>query len=88
MNDSSLFLKRLMYQSLHRGCKETDFVLGTFAMHHLHELSAEELQTYDELLSEDDWNIFSWVTENISCPEKYQHLIQRVRNQLSDACHS
>lgn len=82
MNDSSLTLKRLIYQSLHRGCKETDFVLGQFATHYLHTLTEQELQTYDELLSEEDWNIFSWVTENIACPEKYLALMEKVRHSV------
>jgi antitoxin CptB len=54
--------KRLLYQSGHRGTKESDLLLGAFAAAHLPGFSAEELDRYEALLDENDGDLFDWVT--------------------------
>lgn len=66
-----MLLKRLLYQSWHRGCKETDMLLGQFAKKHLHEFSDEELVLYEQFLEENDWNIYAWLTQQLPFPEPY-----------------
>jgi antitoxin CptB len=56
------YLKRLQYRSLHRGCKETDLVLGNFAESALGALEAPQLALYERLLDEDDADIWDWLT--------------------------
>ena len=48
------YLGRLLYRSWHRGCKETDILLGDFAKAMLGELTDDELSDYEELLTVDD----------------------------------
>lgn len=67
-------LKRLHYQSWHRGCKETDIILGRFADEHLSHVSADMLGLYEQLLDEDDADIWKWLTGK-DVPEKYARLI-------------
>ena len=55
-------LKRLQYRSLHRGCKETDLVLGNFAETGLSRLEPAQLSLYEQLLNEDDADIWDWLT--------------------------
>lgn len=55
---------RLIYQSRKRGILESDLLLSRFAKKHLHTLSMEELDEFDQLLDESDWDIFYWATEN------------------------
>ncbi len=67
-------IRRLLYQSSHRGCKETDAILGNFAKENLENFSDEELKIFEQLLNEDDWEIYNWVVSK-NFPEKYQNRI-------------
>lgn len=55
---------RLIYQSRKRGILESDLLLSRFAKKHLPNLTMEQLDEFDELLDESDWDIFYWATEN------------------------
>lgn len=61
-------LKRLLYKSNYRGCKETDLVLGNFAKEFLHELSDEELVEFDKLLGKMDTDIWDWINNKKPLP--------------------
>lgn len=63
-------LKRLRFQSAHRGCKETDYILGRFCEKYLDKLSPEQLETYDALLREEDADLYRWYTRQIEVPER------------------
>lgn len=73
-------LKRLRYQSWHRGCKETDVLLGNFCDHNIQKLNDVELALFEALLEEDDYDIWQWVGHNVtpSRPE-YAPLIEQLR---------
>ena len=53
--------KRLLYQSSHRGTKESDLLLGAFAEVHLAGFSAAQLDRYEALLEENDGDLFDWI---------------------------
>lgn len=55
---------RLLYQSRKRGILESDLLLSRFAKKHLNTLSLEELDEYDKLLDEPDWDIYYWASQN------------------------
>ena len=74
-------LKRLLYRSWHRGCKETDIVLGNFAERHLHELDGEMLAVYEALLDENDIDIWNWLTGQAACEPRYDGLLKRLQEQ-------
>ena len=60
-------LRRIRYRSWHRGCKETDIILGQFADKALSNLATEtELELYEALLSEQDMDIWNWLTGKTS----------------------
>ncbi|GEQ70179.1 hypothetical protein JCM33374_g3855 [Metschnikowia sp. JCM 33374] len=66
---------RLTYQSRKRGILESDLLLSRFAKKHLHTFSMEQLNEYDQLLDEPDWDIYYWATKNYDVtplPEKWQ----------------
>ena len=48
-NKESL-LKKLLYQSLNRGCKETDLIIGQFARLNLKKMTYHELQIFENIL--------------------------------------
>ena len=54
-------LKRLRYRSWHRGCKETDLILGRFADGGLSTLPEPMLTVYEQLLDENDADIWDWI---------------------------
>lgn len=49
---------RLMYMARKRGILESDLLMGTFASKYLKEMSAEELDEFDSLLRENDWDLY------------------------------
>jgi antitoxin CptB len=60
--------KRLLYQSSHRGTKESDLFLGAFAAAHLGGFDAGQLQRYAALLDESDNDLFDWITGRLAPP--------------------
>jgi len=75
MNDR--LIAKLVYRSIHRGCKENDFILGK-ATDLLKDFTIEELELYDQLLSENDLDIYAWVTRSTVTPEKYIDIINKI----------
>lgn len=73
--------KKILFRSLHRGCKETDIVLGQFAENHLAALDAQELDAFEALLDEPDWDIWDAVSNpnSTALPERYSALIEKLR---------
>ena len=69
--------KRLLYQSSHRGTKESDLLLGAFAAAHLGAFTAAQLDAYEAMLNENDGDLFDWVTGRASPPpEKMSDVLQ------------
>lgn len=85
MTDTPYFederLKRLYYISQHRGCKETDYILGGFANKHLSNLTPQQLNDYEALLAEDDWDIYAWIIGKHPVPEGFDTEVFQVIKQ-------
>ena len=60
--------KRLLYQSSHRGTKESDLLLGAFAATHLGAFTAAQLDAYEAMLNENDGDLFDWITGRAAPP--------------------
>lgn len=71
--------KRLHMRSIRRGIKEMDLILMAFSKAHLAELSEGQLTTYDALLSENDHDLYQWVSNQTSEPEEYNPLMDMIR---------
>jgi len=79
--NQSVRLKRLLYRSWHRGCKETDVILGYFAESHLGELSPDELDIYEAMLEEQDADIWNWLVKKSSPPkQEYEPILAILRH--------
>lgn len=77
-----LWLKRLTYRSWHRGCKETDLVLGTYCANNIAALDEAKLSLFERFLDEDDAEIWAWLTEKTPCPTAdYTSLLSDLRAQ-------
>jgi len=71
-------LRRLRMRSWRRGTKEMDLVLGPFADDALASLTDDELALYDRLLSENDQDLYDWVSGRQTPPFAYVPLLSRI----------
>lgn len=65
--------KRLKFRSWHRGIKEADILLGSFADNHLGSLTVAQLDRYENLLREPDLKIVAWITKDAPTPDHLQN---------------
>jgi antitoxin CptB len=73
-------LKRLRMRSWRRGMKEMDLILGQYADAELARLAPDEIAVYERLLSENDQELYAWVTGAEPTPPDYGAIIRRVRD--------
>ncbi|MEL6571593.1 MAG: succinate dehydrogenase assembly factor 2 [Pseudomonadota bacterium] len=78
IEDRDTKIKRLRMRSMRRGIKEMDVILSAFADQHLAGLSDDSLAVYDALLSENDHDIYGWVTGQAAAPEAYTQIMTDV----------
>ncbi len=71
-------LKRLHMRSMRRGIKEMDLILSAYAADHLADMDHAALELYDGLLSENDQDLYRWVTGQEPTPDPYVDLIADI----------
>ncbi len=71
-------LKRLRMRSWRRGIKEMDIILGGFADERLDSLSADELDAYEVMLSENDQDLYKWVSGALPMPPTHASILTIV----------
>ena len=77
-------IKRLKMRSMRRGIKEMDLILQRFAESHLDAMDDASLALYDQMLSENDHDLYQWVTGQITPPELYTPLIASIIANLPE----
>ncbi|PZP85445.1 MAG: succinate dehydrogenase assembly factor 2 [Azospirillum brasilense] len=81
-----LWLKRLRYRSWHRGCKETDLVLGRYCDAQLEAMDERGLALFEALLDEEDADIWAWLTDKTPCPKpEFLPLLDALRQSETAA---
>lgn len=83
METQEHFVKRLRMRSIRRGIKEMDIILGHFSEMTLNSLSVEQLQNYDVLLSENDHDLYAWVSGALPCPDKFSEIISKIAQKMA-----
>ena len=78
-------LKRLMFQSTHRGMKETDLLLGGFAHDCLGGLDAGQLDRFEALLDQSDADLYDWITGKRPVPADFDHDVMALLQTRKDA---
>lgn len=73
-------VKRLRMRSWRRGTKEMDMILGPFSDEMLGDLTGQELDRYEQLLHENDQDLYQWVSGQVSPPQTHAELIDRIAN--------
>jgi antitoxin CptB len=78
-------IKRLLFQSRHRGMREADYLIGGFAERHLTSLTDSEIDAFERLLDEPDPDVIDWILERTPAPTSHQgrilDLIIKFKNE-------
>lgn len=75
-------LKRLSMRSMRRGIKEMDIILSRYADAKLATMSDDELTEYDALLSENDQDLYQWVSGQVIPEPRFSGLIGDIRSLI------
>lgn len=76
-------LRRLRMRSGRRGMKEMDLILGGYAEAELPGLAQEDLDRYEALLSENDQDLYQWVSVPGKAPARHAEVVDRIRGYLA-----
>lgn len=60
--------KRLIFRSWHRGTREMDIIMGSFANAYISKFSDSQLNQYDNILSLSDPDLYNWYTQKEDLP--------------------
>ena len=64
------FIKKLLYQSCNRGCKETDLIIGQFAKKNIEKMTDNELKIFEHILEQNDADLYDWYVKKKPVPEE------------------
>lgn len=65
-------IRRLIYQTRKRGILETDLLMSTFAAQELWNMPEAEVEEFDRLLDEPDWDIYYWLVQRKPVPDRWK----------------
>lgn len=74
---NEILIKQLLYRSIHRGCKETDFLIGKFAQEKMSDI--KNLELFGKFLEEDDAKIYDWLLDKEDVPELYKQIVGQIQ---------
>ena len=77
-------LKRLSMRSMRRGIKEMDLILSRYAEARLDGMTPETLEAYEALLSENDQDLYQWVSGQVAPPPALSALVSDIRALISE----
>jgi succinate dehydrogenase flavin-adding protein (antitoxin of CptAB toxin-antitoxin module) len=66
--------RRMLYHSKQRGWLELDLILGTFADQHLAKLSEKDVLDYENVLEEENPDLFKWLSGQSPIPQEYKEM--------------
>ena len=72
-------------RSMRRGIKEMDLILKNFADANLNSMSELELENFENLLLENDQDLYQWSTGQVDPKKEFIGLIQDIKNFISDS---
>jgi antitoxin CptB len=64
--------KRMMFRAWHRGTKELDIILGSFADQHLGAMNEAELDAFETLMEVPEPDLYNWISGREALPQDYQ----------------
>ena len=85
MDELEIKRKRLKMRSMRRGIKEMDLILKNFADLNLNSMSELELANFENLLLENDQDLYQWSTGQVDPKKEFIDLIQDIKNFISNS---
>ena len=85
MDEFEIKRKRLKMRSMRRGIKEMDLILKNFADLNLNSMSELELEKFENLLLENDQDLYQWSTGQVDPKKEFIDLIQDIKNFISNS---
>ena len=76
--DTDIRRKRLLFRSWHRGTREADLILGSFAEANLAAFDTSRLDRYEALLECPDADLFDWITGRAAPPPEHDTDVTRL----------
>jgi antitoxin CptB len=76
--DRETRIKRLKLRSMRRGIREMDMILIAFSDQALQGMTDDELARYDVLLSENDHDLYQWISGQMAAPDALAPLVARI----------
>ena len=71
-------LRRMKMRANRRGIKEMDIILGRYAAACLDRMNGDALDLFDALLSENDQELYQWVTGQAAAPARFATLVADI----------
>ena len=78
-------LKRLQMRSMRRGIKEMDLILSRYAQAKLAVFDAASLDCYEDLLNENDQDLYQWVSGQAPSPRRISEMIEDIQAFIAQA---
>ena len=85
MEELEIKRKRLKMRSMRRGIKEMDLILKNFADLNLNFMSELELENFENLLLENDQDLYQWSTGQVDPKKEFVDLIENIKNFISNS---
>src|SRR3546814_6656786 len=76
--------KRLRFRSWHRGTKEMDLLIGSFADVHLSAFDSSQLDRFEALLDVPEPVVYDWILGRSRPPADYDHDVMRLLLAFED----
>ncbi len=76
--DPAVRRKRLKYRSWHRGTKELDLVIGGFAEAHLDGMSEAEIDMFEAIINENEFDIYNWLARHLEVPARHRNPVMEL----------
>jgi antitoxin CptB len=76
-------LRRLRMRSARRGTREMDLILGGFAGGALDALPSATLDAFEALLSENDQDLYQWISGQDKVPPAHEAIVSQIRAYLA-----
>jgi len=77
--------RKLGFRAWHRGTREADLLIGSFADRHLPDFGPAELEQFERLLTENDPDIYDWMTGRLPVPREHVNRVTDLLRQYQFA---
>ena len=82
--NTEIIRKKILFRSWHRGTKEMDLILGTYADNNLSLMSNDDLMHFQNFLNLSDPDLYKWlISEEKGFPDEFKDLIEDIIKAVS-----